>query len=406
MSGKEFGLEDLSLYLPPEHQTGVHCDEGFRMRRVRVRVDHLWALDGSHRPEGTVARLGNKFEVTDCDIQAKGTGLIPGRWGRIAGNKIVAGKTNCPLGSAREVIVEDNQFIGTYPTAYQNIAGQGRNLYYARNRHEAQSTHQADYSFTFDAGGAAYFGKIATAEGTKLTLAADPTYPKWAPEKHGVWRQAIVCIQDGRGAGQWRDVVANTGRVWEVDRPFDCPPDASSIVTIVPMNGRALVVGNRFEDANWVNAGYGTSIDVVYANNQLYRCAQLLNYGAAPEQEIQPCWYTQYLDNELHEGHTMIDTAGHVKHKDVFAGAITRCTIQRRLRLDKDNSGSIQVAGEARDVVVEGCVLQHTLSKIRANGEARGVLFRNNSFAAGSGYEGKSLGEAVVLPAPAGEKRP
>jgi hypothetical protein len=64
------------------------------------------------------------------------------------------------------------------------------------------------------------------------------------------------------------------------------------------------------------------------------------------------------------------------------------------------------VAGEARDIVVEGCMFQHAMSKIRTNGEARGVLFRNNTFAAGSGYEGKGLGEAVVLPAPVGEKRP
>ena len=277
--GTEFGLEEMSLYLPLAYQTAISGGERFRMRKVRVRVDHHWAMDGRKRPEGVVAHLGKNAEVTDCDILAKGTALVPREYCLIARNRIMAGKTNCPLGGARQVIVEDNHFVSLFPTAYQNIAGSGRNLYYARNWQESLHVHQADYSFTFDAGDAAYFGRIAATRGTQLTLAADPSYPHWAPEKSDLWRKAVVCIQDGRGAGQWRNVVANRGRQWEIDRPFACPPDDTSLVTIVPMNGRVLVVGNRFEDANWVNASYGTAIDVVYAENRLYRCAQLLNYG-------------------------------------------------------------------------------------------------------------------------------
>ena len=154
--GREFGIEDMSLYLPLEHQTAIAAGDRFRMHRVRIRIDHHWALDGNQRPEGTLVRLGKNFEVTDCDLVAKGTGLIPGQFGLIARNRIVAGKTNCPLGGSREVIVEDNQFVSTFPTAYMNIAGVGRNLYFARNCQEALSTQQADYSFTFDAGCAAF----------------------------------------------------------------------------------------------------------------------------------------------------------------------------------------------------------------------------------------------------------
>ena len=95
ISGREFSLEDMSLYVPLQHQTAISAGDHFHMRRVRVRVDHLWAIDGSSRPEGTIARLGNNFEVTDCDIHAKGVGLIPGRYGVISGNRIQAGKTAC-----------------------------------------------------------------------------------------------------------------------------------------------------------------------------------------------------------------------------------------------------------------------------------------------------------------------
>ena len=101
ISGREFGIEDMSLYLPLDHQTAISAADRFRMRRVRIRMDHLWALDGSRRPEGTIARLGGNFEVTDCDIMAKGTGLVPGRGGLVARNRILAGKTPCPLGGAQ-----------------------------------------------------------------------------------------------------------------------------------------------------------------------------------------------------------------------------------------------------------------------------------------------------------------
>lgn len=406
LTGRQFALEDVSLYVPLNYRTVISADEGFRMRRVRVRIDHYWLLDGRKRPEGVIARLGTHCEVSDCDILAKGTGLITGQYNVVARNLIRAGKTNCTLGGSQQTIVEDNRFVSTYPTAYENIAGVGRNIYYARNRHEALNVHQADYSFTFDAGSAAYFGKVSV-EGTQVTLAEDPTYPKWAPEKSDLWRRAVVCIQDGRGAGQWRRVVANRGRQWEIDRPFDCPPDATSLVTIVPFNGRVLLVGNRFEDANWVNAGYGTSIDVVYAGNSLYRCAQLLNYGCAPSTDFQPCWYVQYFDNELHEGQTSIDTTGSIRDTKRFPCPITRCTIHRRQVLDKDTGGSITVSGQTRDVIVEGCVLGNEASTIRADGDARGVLFRDNTFASGAAgrYEGSALKDAVILPAtpPAGQ---
>jgi hypothetical protein len=406
--GPEFGIEDLSLYLPLDHQLGISCADHFRMKKVRVRVDHLWTQDGSKRPEGTVARLGKNFQVSDCDIIAKGAGLIPGQYGVVARNKILAGKTHCPLGGCQQVIVEDNEFVSTYPTAYMNISGSARNIYYARNRQEAMQTHQADFSFTFDAGDAAYFGKIAAADGVNLTLAADPVYPKWAQEKSDLWRKAIIVIQDGRGAGQWRNGVANRGREWTIDRAFDCPPDGTSLVTIVPMNGRVLIVGNRFEDANWVNASYGTGIDVICAGNKLYRCAQLLNYGCAPKDAFQPSWYVQYFDNELYQGQTSVDTTGSIHDHDRFPCPITCCTVHRRHVLGEDNSGGISVGGYTRDVIVEGCILRHPSSAIRAEGDAQGVLFRNNVFEGGQSprYEGKRLGSALVVPgAPDGGRK-
>ena len=289
------------------------------------------------------------------------------------------------------MIVEDNHFVSMYPTAYENIAGTGRNIYFGHNTLESLYAHQADYSFTFDAGDAAYFGKIAAASGTQITLAKSPTYPNWAPENSSLWRRAVVLIQEGRGAGQYRNVVSNKDRQWEIDRPFDCPPDDTSLVTIVPMNGRVLVIGNRFEDASWVNAAYGTAIDVVYAENRLYRCGQLLNYGLRSGQSVST----------------------------VVVRAVSRQRIARRADIGRDERLSAEARavrrperphhalhdpppaacgrrqqrrhraspGATRDVIVEDCVWRNPLSTLRIENSAEDVLFRNNVFAAERGRQ-------------------
>jgi hypothetical protein len=397
ISGPDFELRDLSLYLPLDYEQGIVAEKRLRMDHVRIRIDHYWLVQG--RGGGAVARLGQNFAVTNCDILAKGDGLVPGRYGIIAHNKVSANKSNTPMGGAREVIVEDNEFVSMDPTTYQNISGVGRNLYYAHNHHESLYAQQADYSFTYDSGSGCYLGKIAEANGTKLLLAGDPTYPKWAQEKHTIWKRSAVCILDGRGAGQWREVVSNQGRAWEIERPFEVAPDETSVASIVSFNGRALVIGNHFEDANWVNAGYGMSIDVVYAENELFRCADLMNHGLRGEHGLQPSWFAQYLDNTIREGQTSIGSSSGNRETELYAGPITRWIVHRRHTLAADNSGSIGLNGNVSDVVVEGCKLQHPTNIIRIDEPARGVLLRNNQFEGSPRYEGGGVKSAVVVPA-------
>ena len=397
IEGPDFGIEQMSLFLPLEYTEGIAAQKRLRMNHVRVRIDHYWLVQG--RGNGVVARLGNNFAVSDCDILSKGDALAPGQYGVIAHNRIAANKSNTPMGGGEQVIVEDNQFVSMDPTAYQNISGDGRNIYYAHNRHEALYAQQSDYSFTFDAGSGAYLGAIAEAKGAQITLAADPVYPKWAPEKRGHWRRAAVFILEGRGAGQWRSVVSNSGRAWAIDRPFETAPDASSIVSIVFFNGRVLVIGNQFEDANWVNAGYGTSIDVICAENHLARCAELMNHGVrAAGHGFEPSWHVQYFDNQIAEGQTSIGSsgAGH-DSPDGYQGPLTWCAVHRRHTIAADNSGSISIGGKVRDVIVEGCTLTHPLSVIKVDGAAQGVLFRDNHSEGDQAprYEGGGIKDAV-----------
>jgi hypothetical protein len=397
LSGMSFGLEDMSLYVPRGLRSAIVAEKRLRMVRVRVRVDRAWL--GNNPKSGVVVSTGENFQVTDCDIMTPGEGLRAGRYGVIADNRIAAGKSNCVLGGAREVIVENNEFIGLAPTTYVNIAVAGRNILYARNHQWSQFAHQADYTFTFDAGPHAYAGHLAKAEGTTLMLAEDPPFVKWAGAESPLWLGSVVCIVHGRGTGQYRDVVSHNGRSWTISKPFDVLPDDTSYVTIVPFSGRTLIVGNTFEDANWVNAGYGTSIDIVCAGNRLVRCSSLLSYGGDMHGMLLPSWHIQYLDNRITQGTTAFNVSGSYRNEQRFDGPITRAVVLRRNVFLHDNFGGINVGDNLCDAVIEHCRLSATGGPISMSGRSSGVLARENTFGEGQAPRYKNdKGKALVLP--------
>jgi hypothetical protein len=403
ITGGEFRVEDLSLYTPRKYDSVIVAGDNFRMQRVRVRVDRYWIRSGE-REEGTTVLMGNGSRVTDCDLLGKGVvfALSSGRNILIARNRVMAGKSPFSLQRSDGVIIEDNEVVSLDPTAYINLSNEGRNLYYARNRHESFFVQQSDFSWTFDGYGVAYQGKAASVDGTHVTLAKDPTYPQWAGESDSIWRRAVVCVIEGKGTGQYRFVTANKGRNWEIDRPFDVAPDAASTISVVPFRGRVLLVGNRFEDASWVNLGYGTSIDVLFTHNSLYRAGALLNYGLRDPDGTLPSWFVQYLDNDIYEGHTMVQTTSDMRNGNVFSGPATRAAIHRRQHLHGDNSGSFDVGGNASDVIMEQCKLENPRSRFTVGKETSGVLLRNNVFPAGiTRYSGEGISQAVVKTLPA-----
>jgi hypothetical protein len=191
-------------------------------------------------------------------------------------------------------------------------------------------------------------------------------------------------VVSGKGSSQWRRVASFAGREWTLAEPFAVAPDERSVVTIVPLCGRALIVGNRFEDANWVNAGFGCALDVIYAGNKLARCAQLLNYGLASPRELLPNFNVQGFDNELSEGQGSIEANGSVRPASSFAGAITQNVIHRRERLTADNSGGFVLQGALREVILEGCTAAHPDSGIRVERGPSGVFVRRCRSAEGA----------------------
>ena len=372
LSGADFGLESLSLYCQNHKNVVADTPASTRMwlRRVRIRADCYFMIEeagkefrnrrgpASHKECGAAVLLrGTNFEIADCDIYASNFGLriLKAKTGVIARNQIRYGGRGYSIENTDRLIFEDNLIAGNnllsigndITTFWTNYC---RNIYYARNR--LQQMFGADREMmTLDAGGGAYYGRVAAAEGTRLTLAADPVFRDYAPRPHTDWSGAAVTILDGRGAGQYRLVAANSGRQWEIDRPWIVAPDAGSRISIAPFRGRNLFIGNTFEDGGAMQL-YGAAYDSIVAGNQGARMDGFSVWGLNPHGwGQQPSWFCQFLDNQIVEGNgyggrsASFATIGN-DDPQVYDGPMLRGVVFRRDRCR--NNASFRLGGAVR----------------------------------------------------------
>jgi hypothetical protein len=457
MIGTAYGVEDIGLFVPYAYDNAVTATGRFRMKNVMMRVDRGWLLRGAeameYAPDSWLVRTTENYHITDCDLLASKTSIWPGRYGWIARNQIGANTSLISMMGTREIILEENDFKGTAPRAYMNITGAGRHIYYAKNNHHSPYGPQAICHFTSDLSPACFQGRGAKVDGTKITLPEDPvegndmlTWPKWSntndPVQVAIWKHPVVAIQEGRGAGQWRDVTSFDGREWKIDRPFEVAPDENSFLIIFPGIVRWLMVGNSYHNYDWVVPGYDVGIDVICAETKTWNLTEMLNYGgerfigaahpnyakaiqppdprqlplhtlsarggdvvkpgmeSAPGRTLvlSPNWYFQYFDNDFREGNTILRTSGGMtKQREV---PVTRCTVHRRHRFFDDNFGKMVISQAGnRDVVVENCEFMNPNNTLSVE-DASHVLLRNNRFAApgATGYTGSGLKDALILP--------
>lgn len=404
VTGADFGLESLSLYC--QHHRNVVADTAdstrFFLHQVRIRANCFFMIEdvgkefrgrhgpGSHRECGAAVLLrGRNFEITDCDIYAsnKGLQITKGKTGLVARNQIRYGGRGYNLENTERLIFEDNLVAGNnllaigndLTTFWNNFC---RHIYYAHNH--VQLMFGADREMlTLDAGGGAYFGTIATSSGTRLTLASDPVYRDYAPKPHTDWTGAVVQILDGTGAGQYRFVTANSGREWQVDRPWTVAPDATSRISIAPFRGQNLFIGNTFEDGGAFQL-YGAAHDSIVAENKGARMDGFLVWGLNPHGwGQQPSWFCQFLDNEIVEGNgyghrsASFGTVGGDDPK-VYDGPLVRGTIFRR-NICRNNA-SFNINGATVDTLAEHCTVRDNDIGIKVGASAKGVLLRDNTF--------------------------
>ena len=404
ITGADFGVEALSLYCQNHRNVIADTAASKRLflRHVRIRANAYFMVEEAgkdfrgHRSPASqkecgaaVLLRGANFEITDCDLYASyyGVHIMKAKTGLIARNQIRYGGRGYSFENTERLIFEDNLVEGNNLLAIGNDlttlwSNTCRHIYFASNR--VRQMYGADREMmTLDAAGGAYFGTVAAVDGTKLTLSADPVFRDYAPKPHTDWIGAAVQILDGKGAGQYRFVTANSGREWQVDRPWIVPPDDASRISIAPFRGQSLFIGNTFEDGGAFQL-YAAAHDSIVAGNKGSRMDGFLVWGLNPHGwGYQPSWYCQFFDNEILEGNgyghrsASFGTVSSDETK-AYDGALVRGAIFRRNVLH--NNASLTIAGMTEDTLVENTTVRNSDRGIIVKASASGTLLRGNTF--------------------------
>jgi len=426
--GPKFGIEDLAIYVQ-NHRNVVDDEDGSTgtfLHRVRIRANCFFMIEdlrkgfrgrnppASHNDCGAAVMVrARNFEITDCDIYASNVALrvFHGKYGLVARNRFQYGGRGYTIENTDALIYEDNTVSGNNLMAIGNDittfwTSYCRNIYYARNR--LSNMYGADREMmTLDAGGGAYFGKVASTDGTHVTLAADPTYMDYAPpdRHHADWTGGAMMILDGTGAGQWRSVTKNAGREWEVDRPWSIAPDDTSLISIAPHRGRHLFIGNTFEDGGAFQL-YGGALDTIVAGNKGTRMDGFFAWGLNPHDwGWQPCYNCQFLDNEILEGNGYGGRGAFMgaftgDNNAKYAGPLARGIIFRRNTLD--SNARMRFHATLDDVLVERCMMKNNDLGITVGKGPTNLLLRENRFEnVTTPYDGEGLSGAMIVPPPA-----
>jgi hypothetical protein len=408
-------VENLSVYCR-RHNTVIHsshASQRFRMHRVRVRANAFFMHIGPGKTargrvapkdlrEGRVVHVvGKNFQITDCDLWGSGQVIaidphaFAGRnrpwFGLISGNRIAYGYQGHLLENVDRIIFEGNELFGVGSTAGGNMISTywnnfSKNVFYARNHvHDVYGEDRE--AMTLDGDGCAYLGTV-TADEQRLILDGDPIFKDHAPTPHTDYRGGVVYVLEGTGSGQYRFVTGHRDRQWAVDRPWDVPLDATSIVSIVPFRGRNIFVENRIEDAGRLQL-FGSAADVIVADNITSRADGLLAWGL-----IQHGWGWHPIFRCQFIGNTVTGGAGYgarvsgppsigvvtTGNDSRYTGPLARAVVIRGNTLD--DQAVITLDGTVTDVVVEGNKVSGSPVGVGVGPEVTSTIVGENAFQA------------------------
>jgi hypothetical protein len=424
--GHYFAIENLSLYCQNMFRTFISAEDGeFRMDRVRIRSNAMFRLGRTVREstfrgrklsgEGDVDRIDatihlynvKYFNITNSDILATthAIKLWHASNGMVKDTRIQHGRNGFGCESTNKVIIEnclieglDLASTGNFFATYFGNAGEN----FLVKGNQFKNAYGLDQEmFTFDAAAGAYFGKAAKVAGTSLTLAADPVFKRYGTNVSD-WRNSVVCILEGKGAGQYRRVVSHEGREWELDKPWQVELDQTSVVSIVPFRGQTIFLDNSFEDGGSLQL-YGISINNIISGNKGTRMVGFLNWGKESKGwGWQPSWYNQFLNNEIIEGNnynhvpTSIGILGTVStNHEMYKGPLNNCVVLRENTIQ--SNGLIKIEGLSSDIVAEKNTVKYSKTGILIGKQPWDILLRNNHFEkvenpyAGEGIEKESI---------------
>ena len=426
--GNDFTVENLSIYTQGYHSCIITGDSGVRIRNVRIRANCFYMSPGPNggthhnrtiKPSAAsgsaILLWGANNQVTDCDIVSSNIGFDI-RCGR--GN-LISGNTGAGhfMQSPSEMIFENN--TGCIGNIALHMGGTlCKHVYYAHNTALSNCVYGDHEAMTMDGAACAYVGRVKNVKGIGFTLAKDwhiiGKRPKRGTMKdmHGT----AVYIVDGRGTGQYRWVTGYKGLDITIDREWDLPPDATSLITIGGFNGRHLFIGNKCTDTGTAIQLYPSNCECIIAEYQCVRTSNINSLGKIKRDKEtgvtawQPSWYNQFLDNHIIVGNgwgggsTQIDRwIGGESTLNIWGWNVdyfcdesgadqdsfltpeslmevigedsprTRCIPSSRFQIVRrhriDNNSSIRIHGAVADVLIEGCDVKLSRKGIRIDME-------------------------------------
>jgi hypothetical protein len=378
-----FGIEDLTI-MAANHRYGILADCGDKpgagnvtLRRLHVhlnRFEQLQAEQAARRflpmPwEHAICLGGENVQMTDCEVFSSRS-----PFGFAGLHNSVLRNNRCFEGDASHmfdgdgIIFEDNQIDGG-PVG-RGGGNYANRLYYARNK--VGMTPLADgEGFSTDGGGYVAV-KLASADGVHLTLAGDVDWQRMARPN----QEVCICIIEGTGAGQYRKVASYRGRQAELERPWTLPPDATSVLHVIPHRFlQNLIVANQFHDVTMLQS-YAWAFEWVLAGNRFTRAGGIRIFTHPGD----PAWYMQCLDNEIDVGNGYRGPAESQPPLDsalAVQSGQARCQVFRRNLLH--NNARIELNWDPRDVVIEHNSITDADVGIDA-GRSPGALLWGNRF--------------------------
>lgn len=392
-----FGIEDLSIYahnydrglsvgtMPLAGASAAAYPSDVRLRRVRFRFTPFSVKDLSEAQQAArrkkltravvVAIFADDIKVIDCDFAwTTNIGFS------LQGNDILCrrnvahaeGGGWCPLGGGRRIICEDNDYSGVTTGIVR-----GAEVWFARNRVRHQYRGDREGFTTDGTFGGVGFLKSFEVKGDSITFKA--TQDRSEPDR----TPAAVRIVAGKGVGQYREIVKFGAREMKLSRPFDVPPDATSVLWAANALSRHIVYGNEFSDTSIGAQFFGGGLDCVIANNTSTRSGGFRAWGN------DMCNYVQLVSNVITEGY---GTAGQEAFAGIssihvvgpwieeFEGTTLRGAVLRGNVIH--SNGSIALRGSIHDVLVEGNHISHSSTGIVGDvmeGQD-GVILRGNTF--------------------------
>ncbi|KCV69624.1 hypothetical protein H696_04043 [Fonticula alba] len=325
ITGTSMRVEHLTIYCMSPYVNVFLCPRGSsdcRFLSVRFRSNcymKMFTGDPSDRTQHLRSRsvfnmMTDNFEIRDCDIYCNNFCLFleGASDGEIVNNKFYFGGQGYSLNACDRLSIIGNSFIGnTFDAVGNGISSNSYNMNkkYSERIFYFDNFHQHVYGnnreiMTLDGAGGCYYGGVSAVRGNTVTISGNPNYkPDTMPDTiKRDWRNGMMAIIKGKGAGQYRRIVSSTDKEWVLDEPFVVTPDSSSVITITYYRGHYLFLGNVWEDGGPVQL-YGCAMECVVAENVGRRMGGFANWSLDPHNMgLQPSFNNVFSENLVEEG--------------------------------------------------------------------------------------------------------